>query len=166
MPVQNCSLLKGIRIRSDELVGGGFFIGSRFAPSICRSVAEENGRDIIWGKSEQEIELIIRLHVRKLLGRNINILNVKIFWEWDELPEEEVEEPPFRRTDYKAIFLNAAEREIFNTVDRQSGKYYDSFCSLDSAKEGGSYLVCRKIPNKDWDRLMTTIAIRSLPFIN
>lgn len=164
MPIQNCSLIRGIRIYSEDLQGGNVLIGSEFSQSICRSVIEENGRDVIWGKAEEEIDLIIRLHVRKILGRSILIKNVRIHWDEMGLPDGEEESPRFRRSDYKAVFLNDGERTIYNSINEESGKFFDKYCTINADKDGGSYLVCKKMPPGDWDALLVKLTIRRLPF--
>ncbi|AKA48978.1 hypothetical protein IX51_07585 [uncultured archaeon] len=158
--------MKSIRIFSDDLEGGNFLLGSRFAPSICRSIIEENGRDVIWGKAEEEVEMIIRVHVRKIMGRSISIRNVRIFWEWDEAPDEENDDDTvFRRTDYKAVYLHGKEMNFYTEVNSNENGHFGKFCRMDSKEEGGCYLVCRKIPLGDWDRLMVGVSMRELPFI-
>ncbi len=165
MPIQNCSLLKSIKIISDDLENGNFLIDSRFASSVCRSVIEENGRDIIWGKAEQEIELVLRQHIRRILNRSIDIKNLRIFWEWDEENNKAEEVKPFRRSDYRAAFLQPAEVKNYDEINAQEELYYGKFCSIDSSQPEGSYLVCKKMPLADWDRLMVKISVKGLPVL-
>lgn len=165
MPIQNCSLLKSIRITSDELEHGSYLIDSRFASSVCRSVIEENGRDVIWGQAEQEIELVLKLHIRRLLNTWINIKNVRIYWDWDEDQEENAYEQPFRRSDYRAAFLVSKEIENYKEINREENDFYGKSCRIDSGTPEGGYLVCRKLSLSDWDRLMVKLSIRDLPIV-
>lgn len=165
MPIQNCSLLKSIKVRSDDLENGSFLIDSRFASSVCRSVIEENGRDIIWGKAEQEIELILKQHVRRILNAWIDIKNVRIYWDWDENKDDKDEDRPFRRSEYRAAFLQPREIENYRSVNSEEKGFYDRFCKIDSSLPEGSYVVCRKLNLTDWDRLMVKLAVRGLPLL-
>lgn len=163
MPVQNCSLLKAIKVNSDHMENGSFFMGSRFAPSICRSVIEENGRDVIWGKAEEEIELILQLHLRRIFGQHVPIKNVRLIWEGDDsYTEDDEEKSIIRRSDYRAIFIQGKEIESFKDTQRATADYYAPYCSLDTEDVDGTYLVCRKINTTDWDRLMVEICVRSI----
>lgn len=165
MPIQNCSLVKSIKVISDDLANGNYLLDSRYASSICRSVIEENGRDIIWGKAEQEIELILRQHVRRILNRWIDIKTVRIFWEWNDVQEDQEESKPFRRSDYRAAFLGSKEIEDFKSINKEENNFYSQYCKIDSSMPEGSYVVCKKLSIKDWDRLMVKLSVKGLPIV-
>ncbi len=155
--------MRGIRVISDSIENGSFYIGSRFAPSICRSVTGEKGRDIIWGKAEEEIELVLGDHVRKILGFRLSVKNVRLVWEGDEdLPPED-DNMVVRRGNYRAIYLHGKEKEAYLSAEKVIANKFRQFCNLESQTEEGSYLVCRKIRLEEWDRIMVNIVVRSLP---
>lgn len=165
VPVQNCSLLQGIRIYSDKLHNSSFLLGSRFAPSICRSIVSENGRDVLWGKAEEEVEAIIKTHIRRILKKNIPLKNVRLLWEGDETDLDDVNQAPVRRSNIRAIYLFGREKEAISSITGDIKKIFKVSCKWDSSDDVGGYLVCRDISIDDWDRLMVEISIRSLPLI-
>ncbi len=165
MPVQNCALVRGIMVYSDEIENGSFFIGSRFAPSLCRSISSEKGRGIIWGKAEEEMEEILRIHIRKVLKKFYRIKSIRIIWEGDEDFSVDEEEKTFvRRSNYRAIYIFGKEKLGYMETDHESGGKYSKFCRIESEDATGTYLVCNKIRKEDWDDLMVSICIRSMPF--
>lgn len=166
MPVQNCSLLKGIRIYSDELHNGSFLLGPRYAPSICRSIISETGRDVLWGKAEEEVMLIIITHLRRILKRSVFVRNVRLLWEVEYEEEDEEEQPPVRRGNVRAIYLFGKEKEAITSLKGNKNGVFKQFCKWDQSDEQGGYLICRGIALNDWDKLMVEISMRSLPFVN
>lgn len=163
VPLQNCSLLRGIRILSDSLENGSYFLGSRFAPSVCRSIVSETNRDILWGKADQEVEDILKRHSRKLLGGELQIRAVKLVWEGDDGLEESPAPNTVRRTNVRAIYLFGQEKDAANSLGGAEKVIMNRFCKLEKSGPDGCYLVCKEISRDDWDRLMVHISVKSLP---
>lgn len=162
MAIQNCSLLKGIRIFSDELENNSYMIGSKLAPSVCRSIISENGRDVLWGKAEQEVELIIKSHCKKILKRDVEIENILLIWE-DMGNDEFGNTGAVRRSNIRSIYLHGKEKESISAFTSEAKRSFRQYCKWEPSEDVGGYLTCKDMELDLWDVLMVDVAIRSLP---